>query len=177
MNKVAYQPMPVLVRAELDDSPWVSTSAKVLRGAATFATMIALCGAVAICSIGPKGSAGIPIFPRTKVLPAAPAAQENGVGMLLPDTNQAGHGSIASDHSTIGQIPAPALIATPAPTSTARAETSVSDGALLKPERLKTMRKNLERKLPTAVRKSLEKERRQALRKRYRREMNTRQRA
>ena len=177
MSKVAYQPMTVLVRAELDDSPWISTSAKVLGAAATFATMIATCGAVAICSIGPKGSAGIPIFHGTKVSPATPAAQDNGIGMLLPDTNQAGHESIASDHPTIGQIPAPALIATPAPASMARPETSVSDGALLKPERLETMRINRERKLPTAVRKSLEKERRQALRKRYRREMNTRQRA
>ena len=97
--------------------------------------------------------------------------------MSLPDTNQADHVSIASDHPTIGQIPVPALIAAPAPASMARPETSVSDGALLKPERLEIMRKNRERKLSTAVRKSLEKERRQALRKRYRREMNTRQRA
>ena len=171
MSKVAYQPMTVLVRAELGDSPWISTSAKVLRAAATFATMIATCGAVAICSIGPKGSAGIPIFRGTKVSPVTPAAQDNGIGMLLPDTNQAGHEPIASDHSITGQISAPALITTPSPASVERPETSVSDGALLKPERLEIVRKNRERKLPTAVRKSLEKDRRQALRKRYRREM------
>ena len=169
--------MTVLVRAELGDSPWISTSAKVLQAAATFATMIATCGAVAICSIGPKESAGIPIFRGTKVSPVTPAAQDHGVGMLLPDTNQAGHEPIASDHSITGQISAPALIATPSPASVERPEASASDGALLKPERLEIMRKNRERKLPTAVRKSLEKDRRQALRKRYRREMNTRQRA
>jgi len=177
MSKVAYQPMTVLVRAELGDSPWISASAKVLRAAATFATMIATCGAVAICSIGPKRSSGIPIFHGTKVSPATPAAQDNGIGMFLPDTNRADHEPIASNHPAIGQIPAPALIATPAAASMARPETSVSDGALLKPERLETMRKNREGKLPTAVRKSIEKERRQALRKRYRRETNTRQRA
>jgi hypothetical protein len=180
MNKVAYQPLPVLVRAQTSDSRWISNSAKVLRAAATFVAVFALFGAVAICSIGfsafapatsgPKESAGVPVFPETKVPPAPPADQDNGIGGLLPDTNQAHQETIAIDHSTIDQMPAPALIPTPPPASAAQPESKapVSDSALLERERPEALQKNLEIELPKAVRRKLEKERRQAERKRSR---------
>jgi hypothetical protein len=111
MNKLGYQPLLVLVRAEPSYSRWTSNSAKVLRAGATLGTVFALCRAVVICLIGfsaftpgrfgSKGSAGVPILRQTKVSPTTPAHQDNGVGRLLPDTNQAHHGTIVPDHSII----------------------------------------------------------------------------
>jgi hypothetical protein len=180
MSKVAYQPLTVLVRADPSDSRWISTSAKVLRAAATFATMISLFGAVAICSIGfsaftprafsPEGSAGGPVFPATKASPATSADQENGIGKLLPDTNQVHQETIASAHSTIDQTSAPTVNPTPPTASVAQPEpkASVSEGALVETERPEAVRKSLERELPKVVRKKLEKERREVERKRSR---------
>jgi hypothetical protein len=180
MSKVAFQPFTVLVRAEPSDSRWISTSAKVLRAAATFATMISLFGAVAIFSIGfsaftprtfaPEGSAGVPVFPATKMSPATSADQENGIGILLPDANQAHQGAIASAHSTIDQTSALTLNPTPPTASVAQPESkaSVSDSALVERERPEAVRKSLERELPKVVRRNLEKERREAERKRSR---------
>jgi hypothetical protein len=178
MSKVAYQPFTVLVRAEPSDSRWISTSAKVLRAAATFATLISLFGAVAICSIGfsaftprtsgPEGSAGVPVFPATKMSPATSADQENGIGILLPDANQAHQGAIASAHSTVDQTSAPSLNPTPPSASVAQPAASVSDSALVEREHPEAVRKSLERELPKVVRKNLEKERREAERKRSR---------
>jgi hypothetical protein len=178
MSKVAYQPFTVLVRAEPSDSRWISTSAKVLRAAATFATLISLFGAVAICSIGfsaftprtsgPEGSAGVPVFPATKMSPATSADQENGIGILLPDANQAHQETIASAHSTVDQTSAPSLNPTPPSASVAQPAASASDSALVERERPEAVRKSLERELPKVVRKNLEKERREAERKRSR---------
>lgn len=178
MSKVAYQLFTVLVRAEPSDSRWISTSAKVLRAAATFATMISLFGAVAICSIGfktftprtfdPEESAGVPVFPATKMSPATSADQENGIGILLPDANQAHQGTIASAHSTIDQTSAPTLNPTPPTASVAQPAAPVSDSGLVERERPEAVRKSLERELPKVVRKNLEKERREAERKRSR---------
>jgi len=178
MRKVAYQPFTVLVRAEPSDSPWISASAKVLRASATFATTIALFGAIAICSngfsaftpgkFGSKGLAGFLIFPATKGSATKPADQDNGIGMLVPDTNQGRHGKITSDHSTSDQTPAPALTSTPPPASVAQPCASVSDRASFDREHSDADRKILERPLSGAVRKSLENVRRQAERKRSR---------
>jgi len=178
MCKVAYQPFTVLMRAEPSDSPWISTSAKVLRVSATFATTIALFGAVAICSngfsaftprnFGSKGLAGFLIFPATKASATTPADQDNGIGRLLPDTSQGRHGAITSDHSTFVQTPAPALTSTPPPASVAQPGASVSDSASFNREHSDAVRKNLERPLSNAVRKSLEHVRSQAVRKRSR---------
>jgi len=178
MNKVAYQPLTVLVRAEPSDTRWIPPSAKVLRAAATFATMISLFGIVAICSIGfstftpgtfgPKGSATVPVIPATEVPPTTSADQDNGIGILLPDTNQAHQGTIASAHSTIDQTSAPTLNPTPPAALVAEPASSVSDSALVQRERPEAIRKSLERELPKVVRKNLEKERREAERKRSR---------
>ena len=175
MNKVAY-PWTVLVRAEPNDSGWISTSAKVLRAAAAFATMIALLGAVAICSIGfsaftprtfsPTGSASVPVFPTTKQSTTTSADQDNDIGTLLPD--QARQGTIASAHSTIDQTSAPTLNPTPPAASMAQPAAPVSDNALAERESPEAVRKSLERELPKVVRKTLEKGRRKAERKRSR---------
>src|SRR5271165_4698545 len=123
MNKVAYQPLTVLERAQPGDSRPISSSAKVLRAVATFIAVLTLFGAVAIFSIGfsaltpgpvaPKGSAGVPVFPMTKLSPATPLDQDNGTGLLLPDKNQAHQGTEAPDHPTINPTPPPLRNSTP----------------------------------------------------------------
>jgi hypothetical protein len=180
MNKVAYQPLPVLERAQTGDSRWSSNSAKVLRAAATFVAVFALFGAVAICSTGlrafvpgtpgPNESVAVPVFPATKLPPSTPADLSDGIGLVPPDTNQAHQGAIASDPSAVNQTPVPALNSTPAPVSVAQPESKAleSDSALLDRERPKALQNNLEIELPRAVRKKLEKERRQAEHKRSR---------
>jgi hypothetical protein len=176
MCKVAYQPFTVLVRAEPSDSPWISTSAKVLRASATFATAIALFGAVAICSngfgafaprsFGSKALADLPISPATNA--TTPADRENAIGRLPLDTNQGRQGAITSDHSTFDQTPGHALASIPPSASMARPGAPVNDGASLNREHSDTARKILERPLSNAARKSLENLRRQAVRKRSR---------
>jgi hypothetical protein len=180
MNKVAYQPLPVLVRAQTGDSRWSSNSAKVLRAAATFVAVFALFGAVAICSIGfnafaprtpgPNESASAPVFPSTKLPPPPPADQSDGISLVPPDTNRAHQGTIASDQLAVNPTPAPALNPTPVPASAAQPESKApeSDSALLDRERSEVLQKNPEIELPRAVRNKLEKERRQAERKRSR---------
>jgi hypothetical protein len=174
MCKLPYQPLTVLVRAEPSDSPWVSTSARVLGAAATFAAIIALSGAVAICSngfraflpgtFGPKGSTGLPVFPATKVSPIALADQDDGISILPLNTNQGRHGAITSEHSTFDQTSSVALAATPPPALVAQSEltASVSNSTLFDREHPEAVR--LEKPLSKAVRKSLQNERRQAVR-------------
>jgi hypothetical protein len=176
MCKLPYQPLTVLVRVEPSDSPWVSTSARALGAAATFAAIIALSGAVAICSngfraflpgtFGPKGSAGVPVFPETKVSPVALADQDNGVSILPPNTNQGRREAIRSEHSTFDQTPSVALAATPPPALTVQPEStaSVSSSALFDQEHPEAVRRILEKPLSKPVRKSLENERRRAAR-------------
>lgn len=176
MCKLPYQPLTVLVRAEPSDSPWVSTSARVLGAAAILAAIIALSGAVAICSngfrafppgtFGSKGSAGVPVFPTTKVSPVALADQDNGISILPRNTNQAPHGAITSERSTFDQTPSVALAATPPPALVAQPEStaSVSNSALFDREHPEAVRRILEKPLSKAVRKSLENERHQAAR-------------
>jgi hypothetical protein len=171
MNKLAYQSLPVLSRAEPSDARWTSNSAKILRAIAT------LCGAVAICLIGlsacppktlkSKATVDVPI-PATKVTPAAGAIQPNDVGMPLPDTNQTDRGTNAEDHSIIDQTPGPALNPTSASAPAPKPEASVSANESLTGAHPEAGRINLDRQLPEAVRKNLEKERREAERKRSR---------
>jgi hypothetical protein len=178
MNKLGYQPLPVLSRAEPSDARWTSYSANILRVVVILGTLFALCGVVAICLIAfdafpprtleSKASGDVPILPATKVSPTAAANQDNSTGMLLPDTNQAHRGTIAKDHSIIDQTPMPALNPTSTPAPVSKPEALVSDQELLKEERPGAGRINLDRHLPEAVRKSLEKKRLEAERKRSR---------
>jgi hypothetical protein len=176
MRKLSCQPLTVLMRVEPSDSPWVSTSARLLGAAATFVAIIALAGAVAICSngfraflpgtFGPKRSAGIPVFPATRVSPVALADQDNGISILPPNTNQDRHGAITSEHSTFDQTPSVALAATPPPALVAQPEStaSVSKSALFDQKHPEAASRILEKPIPNAMRKGVEHERRRAAR-------------
>jgi hypothetical protein len=176
MNKLGYQPLPVLLRAETSDGGRTSSSAKVLRVIATLGTLCALCGVIALCLIAfnvfpsatlpSKAPVEAPPLPASTVSSTAPANQLHETVTPLPDTNR--HGAIADDHSIIDQTSVP----TPNPTSTSAPLTpsaaSQSDSELLKREGPETAIKAPDRHLPEALRKRLEKKRREAERKRSR---------
>jgi hypothetical protein len=172
MYKVAYQPFTVLVRAEPSDSPWISTSAKVLRASATFATAIALFGAIAICtngfgaftprSFGSKALAGLLISPATKA--TTPADRENTIDRLPPDTNQVRQRAITSDQSTFDQTPGHALASISPSASMTQPDAPVR--ASFNREHSDAARKIRETPLPNAAHKSLENARHQTVRKR-----------
>jgi hypothetical protein len=179
MNKIGYQPMPVLLRAEPSDARWTSYSARFLRVVATLGTVFALCGVIAIFLIGfsalpprtleTKGPVEVPVLSATSVSPAAAPSLDQGVG-VLPDTNQVLRGTFAEDHSIVDQPPttAPARNPDSAPAQVSHPEASVSDGELLKRVRPEDAPINRDRYLSEAVRKNLERARREAERKRSR---------
>jgi type IV secretory pathway VirB10-like protein len=176
MNKLGYQPLPVLLRAETSDGRWTSNSAKILRVVAALGTLFALCGVIALCLIAfnvfppamapSKAPVEAPPLPATTVSSTAPANQNNETVTPLPDTNR--HGAVSDDHSMIGQTSMP----TPNPTSTSapltQSAAAQSDNELLKKEGPETATKVPDRHLPEALRKRLEKKRREAERKRSR---------
>ena len=98
MNKLGYQPLPVILRAEPSDARWISNSTKFLRVVATLGALFALCGAVVICLIGfsvfrtrkpdSKATVNVPILPTTTMAPATDASQDNGTVSPLPDPDQ-----------------------------------------------------------------------------------------
>ena len=179
MNKIGYQPMPVLLRAEPTDARWTSYSARFLRVVATLGTVFALCGVIAIFLIGfsalppraleTKGPVEVPVLSATSVSPAAAPSLDQGVG-VLPDTNQVLRGTFAEDHYIVDQPPttAPARNPDSAPAQVSHPEASVSDGELLKRERPEDAPINRDRYLSETVRKNLERERLEAERKRSR---------
>jgi hypothetical protein len=179
MNKIGYQPMPVLLRAEPTDARWTSYSARFLRVVATLGTVLALCGVIAILLVGfsalpprtleTKGPVEVPVLSATSVSPAAAPSLDQDVGVRLPDTNQVLRGTFAEDHSIVDQPPtAPARNPDSAPAQVSHLEASVSDGELLKRERPEDAPINRDRYLSEAVRKNLERARREAERKRSR---------
>jgi hypothetical protein len=179
MNKIGYQPMPVLLRAEPSDARWTSYSARFLRVVATLGTVFALCGVIAIFLIGfsalpprsleIKGPVEVPVPSATSVSPAAAPSLDQGVGVRLPDTNQVLRGAFAEDHSIVDQPPtAPARNPDSAPAQVSHPEASVSDTELLKRERPEDAPINPDRQLSEAVRKNLERARREVERKRSR---------
>ncbi len=179
MNKIGYQPMPVLLRAEPGDARWASYSARFLRVVATLGTVFALCGVIAILLVGfsalpprtleTKGPVEVPVLSGTSVSPAAAPSLDQGVAVRLPDTNRVLRGTFAEDHSIVDQPPtAPARNPDSAPAQVSHPEASVSDGELLKRERPEDAPINRDRYLSEAVRKNLERARREAERKRSR---------
>jgi len=180
MNKIGYQPIPVLLRAEPSDARWTSYSARFLRVVATLGTVFALCGVIAIFLIGfsalpprtleTKGPVEVPVLSATSLSPAAVPSLDQGVGVRLPDTNQVLRGTFAEDHYIVDQPPttAPARNPDSAPAQVSHPEASVSDGELLKRERPEDAPINRDRYLSEAVRKNLERARREAERKRSR---------
>jgi hypothetical protein len=182
MNKTGYQPMPVLLRADSGETR-TSGSAIILRVVATFGTLIAFCGAVAICLIGfnafprksveLKAPADAPLLPETTMSPAAAAGHDDRASVLSADSNQDHGNTVAEDRSILDQTAAPALspasptppVATPA---AAKTEVAASEGILPKVERPEAGRINPVSHLSEIMRKKLEKMRLTAERKRSR---------
>jgi hypothetical protein len=176
MNKSAFQPLPVLLRAEPNDARGTSHSAMILRVIATLGTLFALGGTVVLCLIAfnafppktlePKIPVGVPVpdLSATKVSPAAVADQENGVETPATKTNQSERAVTADDHSIINQTPAPALN----PNSPPAPEASTSDSELLNEQRPEAGRTTLDRQFSESARKALEKRRHAAERQRSR---------
>jgi hypothetical protein len=176
MNKSAFQPLPVLLRAEPIDARGTSHSAMILRVIATLGTLFALGGAVVLCLIAfnafpPKTSEskepiGVPVpnLSAAKVPPTAATDQENAVEMPATKTNQSDRATIADDHSIIDQTPAPALN----PNSSPAPEASASDRELLNEQRPEASRAALDRQFSESARIALEKKRRAVERRRSR---------
>jgi hypothetical protein len=176
MNKSAYQPLPVLLRAEPNDARGTSHSAMILRVIATLGTLFALGGTVVLCLVAfnafppktleSKVPVPVPNLSATKVSPTDAADQEKGVGMPSTKTNQSDPAATADDHSIIDQTAAPALKATSSPAPTAQTEASASDSALLNEQSPEAGRATLDRQFSEPTRKALEKKRRAAERQR-----------
>jgi hypothetical protein len=182
MNKTGYQPMPVLLRADSGETRSTG-SAIILRVVATLGTLIAFCGAVAICLIGfhafpgksveLKAPVDAPLVPETTMSPAAAAGHDGRTSVLPAESNQDHVNTVADDRSILDQTAAPALSpasapATAAPPVPAKSEVPASESSLLKGERLEAGRINRESHLSEAMRKKLEKMRLTAERKRTR---------
>jgi hypothetical protein len=163
MNKLGYQPMPVLLRTETSDARQTSNSAIILRVVAALGTIFALCGVIATCLIAfnvypaktleSKTQGDVPNVPATKVTPTVTANPDNGMGIPLPETNQAQRGAIAEDHSILEQTPVPASNPASTPAAVGQSEAPMSDSDLLKGERSEVGQTNLDRHLTEAVRK------------------------
>jgi hypothetical protein len=174
MNKSAFQPLPVLLRAEPNDARGTSHSAMILRVIATLGTLFALGGTVVLCLIAfnafppktleSKKPVGVPVpdLSATKISPTAVADQENGVEMPATKTSQSDPAVIANDHSVLDQTPAPALN----PNSPPAPAASTSDSELLNEQRPGAERATLDRQYSEPARKALEKKRRAAERQR-----------
>jgi hypothetical protein len=182
MNKTGYQPMPVLLRADSGETRSTG-SAIILRVVAILGTLIAFCGAVAICLIGfnafprkgieLKAAANTPLVPETTMSPAAAADHDDRTTVLPAESNQDHSNTVAEDRSILDQTAAPALNPASAPSAAAppapaKTEVSTSEGGVLKDERLEAGRINRESHLSEGMRKKLEKMRLAAERKRSR---------
>jgi hypothetical protein len=175
MNKLGYQPMPVLLRAEPGDARQTSNSAKIIHVVAIFGGIFALSGAVTLCLVAFNAfssravnskSAGTSPFAETQVYPAAPAARENGFDAPPADANQGHHDNVAGDRAAIDQPPAPPQPASSAPAPMPQASTSLNDNELLKGDHPEPTRTISEKPMSEAMRKKLERQRRRAERQR-----------
>jgi len=195
MNNLGNRPMNILEKVTLNKDRWTSNLAKAF--VVTAGTLVALTATVAICLIGSSahrpqtpgsnGSAGVRAFPPTKV--TTPAENGDGSVMPLPGANQVDNGTIAAEHSVIGETPTPAPDSiptsvlkptlTPATVPQTESKAVPSDSEFLRGEGTefglpgeKSMdraeSKSVERQPPKSVRRHLERERRGAERKRSR---------
>jgi hypothetical protein len=112
MNKLVYQPMPVLMRAEPGSARQTSNSAKVLRIVAILGGIFALCGAVALCLVAfnaspPRAVESKPASspPVAQLYPAVPAGHENEVDTPPADANQGRHDTIPVDRAILDHPP------------------------------------------------------------------------
>jgi hypothetical protein len=175
MNKLGYQPMPVLLRAEPGYARQTSTSAKILNAVAILGGLFALCGAVALCLVAfhalpsravESKAAGSSPLPVTQVYPAVPAGHENGIDAPPADANQGQHDTIADDRAAIDQSAAPARSASSVPAPMPQVSTSFNDNELLKGDHPESARTNSEKPMSEVMRKRLERQRLRAERQR-----------
>jgi hypothetical protein len=177
MNKIGYQPLPVLLRADSSDAR-TSKSAKILWTVATLGTLLALSGAVAICLIGfnavphktleLKAPVDVPVIPETTMSPAAVTGRDESTAIPVPDSSQTPRQTIAEDRSLLDQTAAPALNPTSTPAAPPITEAPVSESGSLKEKRAEIGQANPARRLTEAARKKLEKMRLAAERSRSR---------
>jgi hypothetical protein len=163
MNKLGYQPMPVLIRAE--PSRARQNTAKILHVVAIFGGIFALCGAVALClavfnpspprTVESKAASSVPV---SQLHSAVPAGHENGF-----DANQGRHDAIADDRAILDDPPVPAQSASSAPAPIPQNPTSSNDSELLKGDHFESAQSISEKLMMSEVaRKKLERERRRA---------------
>lgn len=175
MNKLGYQPMPVLLRAESGDARQTPNSAKILHVVAILGGIFAFGGAVSLClvafnafrsrAVDSKG-AGTSSFSVAQVYPAAPAGHEKGLDAPPADANQRQHDTIAGDRAAIDQPPAPAQSASSAPGPMPQASTSLNANELLQGDHPESAQPVSEKPMSEATRKRLERQRRRAERQR-----------
>lgn len=175
MNKLGYQPMPVLLRAEPGFARQTSNSAKILYAVAILGGIFALCGAVALCllvfnafpsrAVESKAAATSPL-PVTQVYAAVAAPHENGLKAPPADANQEQHDTIADDRAAIDQPPAPAWNASSAPVPMTQASTFLNDNEFLKGDRPASARTISGKSMSEVMRQKLERQRRRAERQR-----------
>jgi hypothetical protein len=134
MNKLGYQPMPVLMRAEPGYARQTSNSAKTLHLVAILGGIFALCGVVTLCLVAfnaspPRGveTKAASSLTVTQVYPAVPAGHENGLGAPPADATQGRHDTIADDRAILGQPPVPVQSTSLAPTPTPQDSTFLND--------------------------------------------------
>ena len=170
MNKLGYQPMPVLTRVEPGYARQTSNSAKILHAVAIFGGIIALCGAVALCLMAFNASPPRPVeskaassLPLTEINPAVPASHENGLDAPPAHVEQGRHETIGDDRAILDYPPVPAQSASSAPAPTPQDSTSLNNDELRKGDHLESARTISEKPLMSEVaRKKLEMERQRA---------------
>jgi len=167
MNKLGYQPTPVLMRAEPGYARQTSNSAKILHVVAKLGGILALCGAVVLClvafnaspprAIESKAASALPV---TQVYPAVPVGHENGLDAPPADANQGRHDTIADDRTVLDQLPVSAQSASSAPAPIPQDSTSLNDNELLKGDHPESARTISEKPMMSEVaRNKLERER------------------
>jgi len=175
MNKLGYQPMPVILRAELGEARQTSKSANILQVVAMLGGIFALCGVVAFCLVAINSfqsrtveskAAGTPPLTATQVYAAVPVRHENGLDAPPADANQEQHDTIADDRAAIDQTPTPGQNASSAPAPKTQASTSFNDNELLKRDNPESARTISEKPMSEVMRKRLERQRQRAERQR-----------
>jgi hypothetical protein len=170
MNKLGYQPMPVLTRAEPGYARQTSNSAKILRGVAILGGIFALCGTVALCLVAFNGSPpraveskAVSSPPVTEVNPAVPASHDSGLDAPPDHLDQGRHDTLGDDRAILDYPPVPAQSASSPPAPIPQDSTSLNDNELRKRDHPESARTISETSMMSEVaRKKLEMERQRA---------------
>ena len=170
MNKLAYQPIPVLMRAEPGYARQTSNSAKILHVVAILGGIFALCGAVALCLVAfnaspPRAVESKAAFslPVTQVHPAVPAGHENGLDAPPAAAIQGRHDTTGDDRAIPGRPSVSAQSPSSAPEPIPQDSTSLNDDESLKGDHPESARTISEKPMMReGARKKFESERRRA---------------